>query len=74
MLIDFYTSTLPMTISMFIKRMGRNTLPTTFDEVVKVEKEILSLKINPRVEELYDYIYLEYKKEIQNIYQNIGER
>jgi hypothetical protein len=63
-----------MTISMFIKRMGRNTLPTTFDEVVKVEKEILSLKINPRVEELYDYIYLEYKKEIQNIYQNIGER
>ena len=36
--------------------MGRNTLPQTCNEVVKVEKEILNLKENPRMEGMDDHI------------------
>ena len=37
----------------FVKSMGSNNLQETFDEVKKIEKEMVSLKVNPRVEGLY---------------------
>lgn len=55
-MIDFYTLSPPISIIVFIKRMGRNTLPQTCNEVVKVEKEILNLKENPRMEGMDDHI------------------
>ena len=45
-----------MTISMLIKMMGRNIFPTTFDESIKVEKDLIILKGNIGVELLDDYV------------------
>lgn len=44
--IDFYTSTLPVSMAIFVKRGEKNTLEATFKESIKVEKDMLSLKIN----------------------------
>lgn len=57
-LIDFYTSTLLMAIAMFIKRMGRTTFLETFNESLKVEKYLLSLKGNLGEKGLDDHIFL----------------
>lgn len=46
-LISFYVTALPITIAMFVKREGKNTLTETFDEAIKIEKEMMSLKENP---------------------------
>ena len=48
MLIEFYTSSTPITITMFVKRIGIASLLETFDKAVKVEKEMISLKGNKK--------------------------
>lgn len=45
-LIEFYTSTIPITITMFVKRMGNPTLKETLDESIQVEIEMLILNGN----------------------------
>lgn len=50
-LTEFYTSTLLVTIAMFIERMGRASLLETFNESIKVKKVIINLKGNPWIEE-----------------------
>lgn len=42
----FYTSTLPLPISMFFKRVGKVSLVGKFEEEIKVEKEMINLKGN----------------------------
>ena len=46
-LIEFYTTSLLITPNMFVKRVGKITLRETFDEEIKVEKEIIILISNP---------------------------
>jgi hypothetical protein len=41
--IDFYSSTLPVSISMFVKRENKNTLTEAMQEALEVEKEISSI-------------------------------
>jgi hypothetical protein len=41
--IDFYSSTLPVSIAMFIKRANKNTLIEAMHEALEVEKEISSI-------------------------------
>jgi len=44
--IEFYTSTLPVSMAMFVKRDEKATLEEIFKEAIKVEKDMLSLKGN----------------------------
>lgn len=60
--IDLYTSPLPIIIATFIKRMGRNTLPMTLNEAIKLEKELIILKSNLGVKGLEYYSSLKDKK------------
>jgi hypothetical protein len=46
--IEFYTSSLPFSMEMFVKRDEKNTLEATFKEAIKVEKDMLSLKDKPK--------------------------
>jgi hypothetical protein len=48
--IEFYTSSLPMSMVMFFKNVEKTTLEATFKESLKIEKNMLSLKGNPGVE------------------------
>jgi hypothetical protein len=52
--IEFYTSTLPISMEMFVKRDEKNNLEATFKESIKFEKYMLSLKGNPRIESSKD--------------------
>jgi hypothetical protein len=47
---EFYSSTLPISMPLFMKRDKNGTLEDTFKEAIKVEKELLRLKGNPGVE------------------------
>jgi hypothetical protein len=38
-IIEFYTTTLPSSIAIFVKRAGKNTLAETFEETLDVEKK-----------------------------------
>ena len=50
-LIKYYNPSLLLTVAMFVNRIGTIKLRETFDEAVKVEKGMVSLKGNPSVEE-----------------------
>jgi hypothetical protein len=52
--IEFYTSSLPMSMEMFVKNTEKATLEATFQEALKIEKNMLSLKGNPRAESSKD--------------------
>jgi hypothetical protein len=52
--IEFYTSSLPMSMVMFVKNVEKTTLEATFKEALKIEKNMLSLKGNPGVESSKD--------------------
>jgi predicted Mrr-cat superfamily restriction endonuclease len=54
--IEFYTSSFPMSIAMFIKNVEKSTLEESFQESLKVEKNMLSLKGNPGVESSKDNV------------------
>ena len=49
--VEFYSTTLPVTMSMFVKRDGRKKLIETMDEAIKMEKDMISLKENWRADE-----------------------
>jgi len=48
--IEFYTSDMPMSMAMFFKNAEKATLEVTFQEALNIEKNMLSLKGNPRFE------------------------
>jgi hypothetical protein len=48
--IEFYTSSLPMSLVMFFKNTEKTTLKSTFKEALKIQKNMLSLKGNFGVE------------------------
>jgi hypothetical protein len=48
--IEFYTSVLPISMEMFVKTENKYTLEATFQEALKIKKNMLSLKGNPGVE------------------------
>lgn len=51
MQIDFDTRALPITIAMFCRRSGKRTLAKMFDKAVSMEKDMISLDVNPGTEE-----------------------
>jgi hypothetical protein len=44
--IEFYTSSLSMSMDMFVKNTEKASLEETFQEALKIEKNMLSLKGN----------------------------
>ena len=48
--IEFYTSALPVSMAMFVRRAAKPTLTETFDEAIKVEKYMFAIKTNPGVD------------------------
>jgi hypothetical protein len=52
--IEFYTSSLPMSMAMFVKNIEKATLEANFQEALKIENNMLSLKGNPGVESSKD--------------------
>ena len=49
-IIEFYTSSLPVSMAMFVRRAAKSTLTETFDEAIKVEKDMFAIKTNPGVD------------------------
>jgi hypothetical protein len=49
--VEYYTSTLHASISMFVKKTGKTTLAKNYEEAMKVEKEMFTLAWNPRGED-----------------------
>jgi hypothetical protein len=45
--IEFYTSSIPFSMAMFVKSAKKTNLEDTFKEAIKVEKYMISLKGNP---------------------------
>jgi hypothetical protein len=43
---EFYTSSLPQTMAMFVKQKEKTTLQGNFAEAIRVEKDIANLKVN----------------------------
>jgi len=41
--IEFYTSSFPMSIAMFVKNIEKASLEATFQEALKIEKKICSV-------------------------------
>jgi hypothetical protein len=52
--IELYTSGLPMSMEMFVKNAEKSTLEEAFQEALKVEKNMMSLKGNPGEESSKD--------------------
>jgi hypothetical protein len=46
-LMEFYTNALPHSMAMWVKMAKKSTLIETFDQALKVEKEMSSLRTNP---------------------------
>lgn len=42
-LIELYTTSFPITHAFFVKKVGKKTLRETFDEEIKVDKELMTL-------------------------------
>ena len=48
--IEFYTLALLVSMAMFVRRAAKPTLTETFDEAIKVGKDMPAIKTNPRVD------------------------
>ena len=48
--VEFYTSTLPGKISMFVRQKAKLTVTEKFEEAIKVEKDVNATKANPVVD------------------------
>lgn len=57
-LIEFYIFCHLITIATFVKRIGRYSLQETYDEEVKVEKDMVSLKGNHSTKEMKSHLHL----------------
>jgi len=53
--IEFYSSTLPVFIAMFVKRANKNTLVEAMQKALDVEKEISSIENKSPSEDLRSY-------------------
>jgi hypothetical protein len=62
--IEFYSSTLSMSMEMFVKNAEKTTLEATFKEALKVERNMLGLKGNPGVEYFKDKINPKTKSDV----------
>jgi hypothetical protein len=49
--IEFYTTTLPPPVAMFVKRKEIRTLEENFVEAIKVEEDLVAISTHPRDEE-----------------------
>ena len=54
-LMEFYTRALPHSMDMWVKIAKKYTLRETFDETIKVEKEMSILGTNPKSREKKDH-------------------
>ena len=52
--IEFYTTALPPSVAMFVKRKEIRTLAENFVEAIKVEKDLVAISTHPKNEESED--------------------
>jgi predicted secreted Zn-dependent protease len=71
--IEFYTSSLSMSMTMFVKRDKNTTLEATLKETIEIEKEVISLEGNFRAESSKDKVNTKMKTSMTKHFEDNKE-